>query len=511
MNKEMLAIVETIALEKGVSKAVILDAIEQALATATKRRYTPADAEFQVKIDPVTCDYDTFRIWRVRDPESEEEMQNPDAELELEAAREIDENLSPGDVHSVQVESIEFGRIAAQAAKQVIVQKVREAERQRVVEQYESRVGELVSGTVKRTTRDGIIIDLGGNAEAFIARNQLIPRETLRINDRVRALLERIEEDPRGPRLILTRVTPEMLRELFRIEVPEIAEGVIQIRGVARDPGSRAKMSVSTNDSRIDPVGACVGMRGSRVQAVAGELAGERIDVVPWEESPAQLVINALAPADVDSIVVDEQAHGMDIVVAEHNQAQAIGKGGQNVRLASELTGWKLSIMTEEQFEQKSSEEAERNAQVFMESLSVDQDVAEVLVEEGFTRLEEVAYVPLEELAGVPGFDKEIATELQSRAQDAVLANEVAGEGGLRVPAEDLTSLEGMDEELAWKLASQGVITREDLAEQAVIDLLDLVDIGEERAASLIMSAREHWFRDAPDSSPAPSASLDGK
>lgn len=492
MNKEMLAIVESIALEKGVNKSVILEAIEQALATATKRRYSPADAEFQVKIDPVTCDYDTYRVWRVLDTEGGEEIENPEAELDLEAARALDENLNIGDVRSVQVESIAFGRIAAQAAKQVIVQKVREAERQRVVEQYEARVGELVSGTVKRTTRDGIIIDLGANAEAFIARSQLIPRETLRINDRVRALLERIEEDPRGPRLLLTRVTPEMLRELFRIEVPEIAEGIIQIRGVARDPGSRAKMSVSTNDSRIDPVGACVGMRGSRVQAVAGELAGERIDVVPWEESPAQLVINALAPAEVDSIVVDEKSHSMDIVVAEHNQAQAIGKGGQNVRLASDLTGWKLSIMTEEQFEQKSGEEAERTVQSFMESLSVDQDVAEVLVEEGFTSLEEVAYVSLDELAGLPGFTPEIASELQSRARDVELANQVQGELG--VPAEDLLALQGMDEQLAWQLAGQGVTTREDLAEQAVVDLLELVDIGEQLAASLIMQAREHWF-----------------
>ena len=495
MNKEMLAIVETIALEKGVNKAVILEAIEQALATATKRRYTPADAEFQVHIDPVTCDYDTYRVWRVIDADAGEEIENPDAELDLDGARALDVGLGPGDLHRVQVESIEFGRIAAQAAKQVIVQKVREAERQRVVEQYESRVGELVSGTVKRTTRDGVILDLGGNAEAFIARSQLIPRETLRMNDRVRALLERIEEDPRGPRLILTRTTPEMLRELFRIEVPEIAEGVIQIRGVARDPGSRAKMSVSTNDSRIDPVGACVGMRGSRVQAVAGELAGERIDVVPWEENPAQLVINALAPAEVDSIVVDEQAHAMDIVVAEHNQAQAIGKGGQNVRLASDLTGWKLSIMTEEQFEQKASEEAERNVGFFKENLSVDGDVAEVLVEEGFATLEEVAFVSLEELANLPGFNEEIAAELQSRAQDAQLAGGIEG-GGVGVPSEDLLVLEGMDEELAWTLAGQGIVTREDLAEQAVIDLLEIVEISEERAGSLIMRARDHWFKE---------------
>ncbi len=494
MNKEMLAIVESIALEKGVNKAVILEAIEQALATATKRRYTPADAEFYVHIDPVTCDYDTYRIWRVINEEAGEEIENPDAELDLEAAHAIDPELGPGDFHSVQVESIEFGRIAAQAAKQVIVQKVREAERQRVVEQYESRVGELVSGTVKRTTRDGVILDLGGNAEAFIARSQLIPRETLRINDRARALLERIEEDPRGPRLILTRTTPEMLRELFRIEVPEIAEGVIQIRGIARDPGSRAKMSVSTNDSRIDPVGACVGMRGSRVQAVAGELAGERIDVVPWEENPAQLVINALAPAEVDSIVVDEEANSMDIVVAEHNQAQAIGKGGQNVRLASDLTGWKLSIMTEEQFEQKASEEAERTVEFFQEHLSVDGDVAEVLVEEGFSSLEEVAYVSLEELSNLPGFDAEIAAELQSRAQDAQLGAGLEA-GGVGVPSEDLLVLEGMDDELAWALAAQGIATREALAEQAVIDVLEVVEISEERAGTLIMKARDHWFK----------------
>ncbi len=495
MNKELMTIVESIALEKGVEKSVILEAIEQALATATKRRYTVPDAEFLVRIDPVTCDYDTWRIWRVIDPDAEEEIENPDAELEPDAAHAINPDLKPGDLHREQVESIEFGRIAAQAAKQVIVQKVREAERMRVVERYESRVGELVSGTVKRTTREGVVIDLGANAEAFIARSQLIPRETLRVNDRVRALLERIEDDPRGPRLILTRTTPEMLRELFRIEVPEIAEGVIQIRGVSRDPGSRAKMSVSTNDSRIDPVGACVGMRGSRVQAVAGELAGERIDVVPWEENPAQLVINALAPAEVDSIVVDENAGAMDIVVAEQNQAQAIGKGGQNVRLASDLTGWRLSIMTQEQFDQKAGEEAMRNIELFKEQLSVDGDVAEVLVEEGFTTLEEVAYVSLDELAGLPGFNEEIATELQSRAQDAQLAAGITGDGAA-MPAEDLLNLEGMDEELAWILARQGIVTREDLAEQAVIDLLELdnVELSEERAGALIMQAREHWF-----------------
>ncbi len=506
-NKEMLATIESMALEKGVAKKVILEAVEQALAIAIERLHASrnpesGDAEFEVRIDPATCHYKTWRIWRVIDEDAGEEIENPDAELTPSAARELDAALAAGDVHRVEVESVDIGRISAQTAKQVIVQKVREAERQQVVEQYASRVGELVTGTVKRTSRDSVILDLGGNAEAFIARSQLIPRETLRMNDRVRALLERIEEDSRGPRLILTRTTSEMLRQLFRTEVPEIAEGVIRIRGIARDPGSRAKMSVSTNDSRIDPVGACVGMRGSRVQAVAGELAGERIDVVPWHESPAQLVINALSPAEVESIVVDEQAHAMDIVVAEHNQAQAIGKGGQNVRLASELTGWKLSIMTSEQFEQKANEEAERNVEFFREQLSVGGDVAEVLVEEGFSNLEEVAWVSLEELANLPGFDADIAAELQSRAQEAQLAAGLEA-GGAGVPAEDLLALEGMDEELAWVLAGQGIVTREQLAEQAVIDLLDVVEISEVRAGALIMKAREHWFSEEESASQA--------
>jgi len=495
----MLLVVDSVSHEKGVPKDVIFDAIEVALATATKKKYGE-HAEFRVSIDRATGRYDTFRVWRVTDPAELEEEWNPEVHLTLQKAEQIQPGLQIGDTIEKPVESVEFGRIAAQTAKQVIVQKVREAERAQVVEQYLPRVGELVGGQVKKLGRDSVIIDLGNNAEGLLTREHLIPRETFRVGDRVRSLLLEIKPENRGPQLILTRTSPQMLIELFKIEVPEIAEQVIEIRGAARDPGSRAKIAVYTNDGRIDPVGACVGMRGSRVQAVSGELAGERIDIVPWDENPAQLVINAMAPAEVESIVLDEETKSMDIAVSEDNLAQAIGRGGQNVRLASDLTGWRLNIMTQEEALQKQEEEATKFITEFMEALAVDEDVATVLVEEGFSTLEEVAYVPIEEMAGIEGFDEEIVEELRTRARDALLTKAIASEEALgeHEPAEDLLTMEGMDRRLAYKLASQGVVTMEDLAELAVPDLQEIAEeLDDEAAAALIMTARAPWFAEA--------------
>ncbi|MDZ7668974.1 MAG: transcription termination factor NusA [Gammaproteobacteria bacterium] len=512
MSKEVLLVVESVSHEKGVPKDVIFGAIEAALAMATKKRYDE-NAEFRVSINRESGDYETSRVWTVADPEEvaqaaseaedddEEDLQwNPAAQLTVDEARERQPDAQLGDVIEEPVESVEFGRIAAQTAKQVIVQKVREAERAQVVDAYQPRVGELVSGQVKKLGRDSIIVDLGNNAEGLLTREHLIPRETFRTGDRLRALLLEVRPDNRGPQLILTRTSPRMLIELFKIEVPEIAEDIIEIRGAARDAGSRAKIAVRTNDGRIDPVGACVGMRGSRVQAVSGELAGERIDIVPWDDNPAQLVINAMAPAEVESIVMDEDTGSMDIAVAEDNLAQAIGRGGQNVRLASELTGWTLNIMTQEEATAKQEEEAGKLMGEFMESLSVDEDVAAVLVEEGFTTLEEIAYVPLEEMKGIEGFDEEIVTELRNRAKDALLTKAIASEEllGEKEPAEDLLTMEGMDRHLAYLLANNEIVTMEDLAELAVPDLLEIAtDLSEEKAAELIMTARAPWFEDA--------------
>jgi len=497
MNKEVLTVVDTVSHEKGVPKDVIFEAVEIALATATKRRYAE-NGEFRVSIDRESGAYETFRVWTVEEPVEDEEY-NPDAQLTLEQAREQEPNLNLGDVIEKPVESVEFGRIAAQTAKQVIVQKVREAERAQVVDAYLPRVGELVSGTVKKLGRDSVIVDLGNNAEGLLTREHLIPRETFRTSDRLRALLLEVNPDNRGPQLILTRTSPLMLAELFKIEVPEIAEDVIEIRGAARDPGSRAKIAVKTNDGRIDPVGACVGMRGSRVQAVSGELAGERIDIVPWDDNPAQLAINSMQPAEVASIVLDEDTHTMDIAVNEDNLAQAIGRGGQNVRLASDLTGWTLNIMTEEDAAAKQEEEAVRYIEEFMETLSVDEDVAVVLVEEGFTTLDEIAYVPIEEMTAIEGFDEEIVEELRNRAKDALLTRAIASEEllGEKEPAEDLLNMEGMERRLAFELASHDVISMEDLAELAVPDLLEMVpDLEEEAAGALIMTARAPWFEE---------------
>ena len=502
MTKEMLLVVETVSHEKGVAKEVIFDAVEVALATATKKRYEE-NAEFRVAIDRESGEYDTFRVWTVTDMEEEEEP-NPAAQLSLEEAQAKDPKLQIGDTIEQPVESVEFGRIAAQTAKQVIVQKVREAERAQVVEEYLPRVGELVSGTVKKLGRDNVIVDLGNNAEGLLTREHLIPREIFRVGDRLRALLLEVKPDNRGPQLMLTRTSPKMLMELFRIEVPEIAEDIIEIRGAARDPGSRAKIAVKTNDGRIDPIGACVGMRGSRVQAVSGELAGERIDIVPWDDDPAQLTVNAMTPAEVVSIVLDEETRSMDIAVTEDNLAQAIGRGGQNVRLASDLTGWTINIMTEEEAAAKQEEEALKYMEEFKEALSVDEDVAGVLVEEGFTTLDEIAYVPIEEMMAIDGFDEEIVQELRNRAKDALLTKAIAGEEllGEKEPAEDLLVMEGMERRLAYELASHDVITMEDLAELAVPDLLEIVpEMDEEIAGALIMTARAPWFEDAEEPS----------
>ena len=495
MNKEILMVVEAVSNEKGVAPDVIFEAIEQALAMATKKRYDE-DANIRVVIDRETGDYESFRWWEVMDDDTLAEL---GTQFTLEEAHEKDTGLKAGDVFEEQVENIGFGRIAAQTAKQVIVQKVRDAERALVVEQYRDQVGELVSGTVKKVTRDNIIVDLGNNAEAVMSREELVGREVFRINDRVRAILQEINPENRGPQLYLSRKCNEMLIELFRIEVPEISEQVIEIRGAARDQGSRAKIAVKTNDGRIDPVGACVGMRGARVQAVSNELDGERIDIVLWDDNPAQLVINAMAPAEVESIIVDEDTRSMDVAVAEVSLAMAIGRNGQNVRLASELTGWKINVMTVDEAEGKQQEESSNLIETFQEKLDVDEDVAMVLVEEGFTSIEEVAYVPLEEMAGIEGFDEDIAEELRARAKDALLTMALASEEEISEPAEDLLSMDGMDYELARVLAARGIICMEDLAEQAVDELLDIDGIDESRAAELIMTARAPWFAEEGD------------
>jgi N utilization substance protein A len=432
--------------------------------------------------------------------EDDEEMEFPSAQITVSAAQLDQPELQAGDFVEEQVESVEFGRIAAATAKQVIVQKVREAERAQIVDAYRSRVGELVNGQVKKVNRDAVIVDLGNNAEALLSRDEWIPRETFRIGDRLRALLKEVRPEVRGPQLALSRTAPEMLVELFKIEVPEIADGIIEILASARDPGSRAKIAVKTNDGRIDPIGACVGMRGSRVQAVSGELCNERIDIVDWDDNVAQLAINAMSPAEVVSIVVDEESGSMDIAVSEDNLAQAIGRGGQNVKLASELTGWILNIMTEAEASDKHEEEAGSIIENFMSQLDVDEDVAVVLVEEGFTTLEEVAYVPVEEMVAIEGFDEEIVEELRKRAKSTLTTQELANEEKLEdaEPAQDLLEMEGMDTRLAFQLAKIGVVTMEDLAEQAVDDLSEIDDLDEERAGQLIMTARAPWFEEDP-------------
>ncbi len=505
MNKDILLIVNSLSNERGVSKEIIFDAIESALATVTAKS-KEGDVAIRVAIDRDTGAYESFRTWSVvdestMDPEGTLESENiyrPDQQIDIEKAKKVDAELEIGDVIEESIESVEFGRIAAQQAKQVILQKVREAERAKVASTYEKRLRELVMGVVKRVTRDYIVLDMGENAEALLLREEMITREAFRMNDRVRAYLYEVNEERRGPQLLVSRTRPEFLIELFKIEVPEIGEEVIEIKAAARDPGSRAKIAVKTNDGRIDPIGACVGMRGSRVQAVSNELNGERIDIVLWDDNPAQLVINAMAPAEVASIVMDEESHTMDIAVTEDQLSQAIGRSGQNVRLASELTGWTLNVMAENEMVTKHEGETGKVKQLFMDKIDVDEEVAEVLAQEGFTSLEEVAYVPLPELQAIEGFDEDIASELQRRASDVLLTQEIASEEKLSnvTPADDLLSLEGMTEQFARKLAAKGIVTRDDLAEQAVDELTEVVTISDEDAAKLIMVARAHWFED---------------
>ncbi|MEJ2059627.1 MAG: transcription termination factor NusA [Gammaproteobacteria bacterium] len=494
MNKEILLVVDAVSNEKGVDKSIIFEALEAALASATRKKHG-GDVDVRVAIDRTSGDYDTFRRWQVVDDE-DPDFESTQRQILYSYAAKDHPDIQIGDYIEEPIESVDFGRIAAQTAKQVIVQKVREAERAQIVDAYQDRVGELIMGSVKRVERSGIYLDLGANAEAFIPREQMIPRESVRNGDRLRGFLYEVRSEPRGPQLFVSRTAPEFLIELFKLEVPEVGQGVIDILGAARDSGMRAKIAVRSNDPRLDPVGACVGMRGSRVQTVSNELAGERVDIILWDDNPAQFVINAMSPADVQSIVIDEDSHSMDIAVEDEKLAQAIGRGGQNVKLASELTGWDLNVMSIEQAEEKSEAEAKDIQQQFMEQLDVDEEVAIILQQEGFSSVEEIAYVPTSELLQIEEFDEDIVEELRQRARDALLTKAIASEEALgeQQPAQDLLDLEGMTEELAYALAERGVCTQEDLAELAVDDLLELEGMDEERAAALIMVARAPWF-----------------
>jgi transcription termination/antitermination protein NusA len=495
VNKEILMVVDAVSNEKGVDKEVIFEALEAALASASRRKHGGEEWDARVAIDRKSGDYETFRRWKVFADDSTE-LEVPERELRLDDALDMNPKAEVGGYVEEPMESAAFGRIAAQQAKQVIVQKVREAERAQVVEAYRERVGTLVSGVVKRIDRNGIYIDLGSNAEGFVPRTDMIPREQAKPQDRIKAFLKEVRSEPRGPQLFLTRTAPEFLIELFKLEVPEVGQGLIQILGAARDAGVRAKIAVKSNDPRIDPVGACVGMRGSRVQAVSNEIAGERVDIIPHNANPAQFVINAMSPAEVMSVVVDEESHSMDIAVSEEKLSQAIGRGGQNIRLASQLTGWDLNVMTESDAEAKSETESKELVQNFMKQLDVDEDVATILAQEGFSTIEEIAYVPQAELAAIDEFDDDMVKELRNRARDMLLTQAIASEETLdqSMPADDLLLLEGMSPDLALTLARRGVRTREDLAEQSVDELADIEGLAADRAAKLIMTARAPWF-----------------
>ena len=488
MSREILLLVDALAHEKNVGKEVIFIALELALASATKKKHHD-DADVRVSINRETGEYETFRRWQYVEYDL---LENSAYQIDEEDERSKDLNI--GDYYEEPLESIEFGRIGAQAAKQVILQKVREAEREQILEDFLARDEKLVTGVIKRMEKGNAIIEVG-RIESLLPREQMIPKENLRVGDRVRAYLSRIERGGRGPQLILSRITPDFLVRLFELEVPEIEEGLLEIRAAARDPGLRSKIAVKTNDQRLDPVGTCVGMRGSRVQAVTGELAGERVDIVLWSMEPAQFVINAMSPAEVSSIVVDEDAHSMDVVVDEEQLALAIGRNGQNVRLASELTGWTLNILTVDQAAQKNQEEYASVSQLFMEKLDVDEEVAEILVQEGFSTLEEIAYVPLAEMNEIDAFDEDTIEELRKRARAALLTEAIAKEEKVEEAAEDLLTMEGMDDETAHLLASKGVATMDDLAELAVDELVELTNMDIERAKTLIMTARAPWFK----------------
>ncbi len=493
MSKEILYVAETVSNEKGVPQELIFQAIESAITMATKKLNGP-EFDYEVHIDRTTGDYQTYRCWDVVDV-AEEALTLPDHQLTLAQAQILNPELTIGGRHRVAMPSIEFGRIAAQTAKQVIVQEIRKAERSQIAAAFQARIGTLVSGSVKKVTRDAIYLDIGGGVEATLPRTEIIPREIFRVGDRIKTLLYDVRLDAKGSMVFVSRTRPEMLIQLFRIEVPEIAEDIIEVMGAARDPGIRAKILVKTNDGRIDPVGACVGMRGSRVQAVSAELHGEKIDIVLWSDNPAQLVINSMAPAEIASIVIDEAAKVMELAVAEEQLAQAIGRNGQNVRLATELTGWRINVMTTQEFDAKRMNEVNAVRDIFMKDLGIDADLADILVAEGFTSIEEVAYVPATEMVEIDGFDEALTDALRARAKDTLLARAISEEAKHQLfPAEDLLSLDDMTEALARELVKHGIITREDLAEQAVADLLDITKLTDKQAAKLILAARAHWF-----------------
>lgn len=489
MSRELLLLVDALAREKNVHKETVLGALEMAIASATKKRFSE-DVEVRVAVDRDTGDFESFRRWQVVPDDA---VEFPPYQIGLTEAQKQYADIQLEEYIEEQLEPIEFGRIGAQAAKQVILQRIRDAEREQLLSDFLAREEKLVTGAIKRMERGEGIIEVG-RLEARLPRDQIIPKENLRVGDRVRACLMRIDRGVRGPQLILSRTAPEFIIELFRLEVPEIEEGLLEIKSAARDPGVRAKIAVHTNDRRIDPIGTCVGMRGSRVQAVTQELAGERVDIVLWSADPAQFVIGALAPAEVSSLLVDEEKHSMDVVVDEENLAIAIGRAGQNVRLASELTGWTINLMTEEESTKKTEEETASVRQVFMEKLDIDEEVANILIQEGFSTLEEVAYVPIQEMLEIASFDEATVNELRSRARDALLAQAIASEEQAENVDANLLSLDGMDGELAAKLVQAGVKTRDDLADLAVDDLLEMTSIDPERAKTLIMNARAHWF-----------------
>ncbi|GBF29280.1 transcription termination/antitermination protein NusA [bacterium MnTg03] len=496
-NKEILLVVDTVSNEKGIDRDIIFEAIEAALASATRKTYQQ-DIEVRIDIDKNTGDYQSFRRWEVVEP-GEDGLEEPLRQISLEAAQIDQPELELGDFIEEPIDSVEFGRIAAQTAKQVIVQKVREAERRKVIEAYTDREGTLVMGQVKRVERGNVYVDLGDNAEGYIPREDMIPRESVRPGDRIRGYLHSITSEPRGPQLFISRTSPEFLIELFKLEVPEVGQDLIEILSAARDPGMRAKIAVKSNDPRLDPVGACVGMRGSRVQSVSNELAGERVDIILWDENPAQFAVNAMSPAEVTSIVVDEESGSMDIAVPEEKLSQAIGRGGQNIKLASQLTGWTLNVMDEAAAEEKSEGESRQLVENFMTQLDVDEEVAIILVQENLTTIDEIAYIPESELSEIEEFDEEMVKELRGRARDALLTMAIANEetAAAGEPQEDLLSMEYMDDELAHRLSRSGICTMEDLAEQSTDELEDAVGIDADLAAKLIMKAREPWFAEA--------------
>lgn len=489
MSKELLLLADVLAREKNVDKEIVLGALELALASAAKKRFSE-DVDIRASVDRVSGEFTFFRRWIVV---NDRDIELPEREYKLHEAVEIKPDSVVGDYIEEPIEGFEIGRIGAQAAKQVILQKIRDAEREQILNDFLAREEHLVTGVIKRMERGNAIIE-SGRVEALLPRDQMIPKENLRPGDRVRAYLLKVDRTARGPQIILSRITPDFLVKLFELEVPELEDGLLEIKGAARDPGSRAKIAVKSNDPRIDPIGTCVGMRGSRVQAVTSELGGERVDIILWSEDPAQFVINALAPAEVSKITVDEEKHSMDIVVDEENLAQAIGRTGQNVRLASELTAWEINLMTLEESQRKSDEESSVVRNLFVEKLDVDQEVADILVQEGFSTLEEVAYVPVAEMLEIESFDEDTVNELRSRARNALLTEAIVTEEKLEHDVEDLLTLEGMDNQTARLLAEKGVVTKENLADLAMDDLVEMTGIDPDRAKQLIMTARAPWF-----------------